>query len=403
MIEFRCHVIDREGKSTTLFRESVSKEVCARELVAQGITPIHLNSGKASFIDILNSPINLTPNNGTNEQAVFLRQLSILVSADLPVDKSLDMLRDQAASSKRRRAIANMLSDIRSGYGLARAMESERGYPSWAIGIVKAAETGGDLGSALTQVADRMSSLVSTRRALISALSYPIAVLIATFIALILILTLVVPEFKPIFEGSEDKLPTLTKAVLALSDNASQWGILIFATFTLIIIIIWLFLKSETGGKIRENKPWLFPGQSLRDQYLSAQFSGLFSTLLLNGVNVVLAFALATEAVSSQRWRIQLQAVLERVREGERLSDALGKSRAFPRTTRRLIEVGEKSGKLGETCKEASHIMNDIASQRITAIVSLVNPLAIIVLGGVVALLVAGVMLGIFALGDFAG
>ncbi len=403
MIEFRCQVIDREGKNATLLREAVSKEICVRELVAQGITPIRLNSGKLGLIEILNNPIRIGGNNGTSEQAVFLRQLAILVTADLPVDRSLDMLRDQASSSKRRQAIVTMLSDVRAGYGLAKAMESEGSFPAWVIGIVRASETGGGLGRALTEVADRMSNLAATRRALMSALTYPIAVLIATVIALMLILTLVVPQFKPIFAGSEDKLPTLTQVVLALSDNASNWGIIGLIILLLIIAGSWLFLKSEKGGNIRENKPWLFPGQKLRDQYIAAQFSGLFSTLLLNDVNVVRAFALATDAVPSIRWRNQLRLAGERVREGERLSESLVKAKAFPDTARRLVEVGERSGRLGETCREASKIMSDIASQRIEAMVSLVNPLAIILLGGIVALLVAGVMLGIFALGDFAG
>jgi type II secretory pathway component PulF len=229
------------------------------------------------------------------------------------------------------------------------------------------------------------------------------AVLIATLVALILILTLVVPEFKPIFAGSEDKLPQLTRAVLSLSDNASEWGLIILIASLLISLCTWLFLKSEAGGQMRENNPLFFPGQKLRDQYLAARFSGLFSTLLLNDVNVVRAFSLASDALPSLRWRNHMGNALERVREGERLSDALAKASAFPDTARRLIEVGERSGRLGETCREASKIMNDISSQRIQAIVSLVNPLAIILLGGIVALLVAGVMLGIFSLGDFAG
>lgn len=402
-MEFRCQVIDREGKNIVIMRDAMSEQQCVIELVSQGFTPLKLRTGKANWIELLNSPIRLSGNSGTSAQAVFLRQLSILVAADLPVDRSLDMLRDQAVSAKQRQAIARMLSDVRAGQSLAKAMESEGNFPAWVIGIVRASETGGNLGAALTQAADRMSTLASTRRALVSALTYPFAVLIATLIALMLILTLVVPQFKPLFVGSEDKLPKLTLAVIWLSDNASEFGVTALLSLVITIIAGWVFLKSEAGCELRQNRPTFFPGQRLRDQYLAAQFSGLFSTLLLNGVHVVKAFSLASDAISSLRWRKQLQSALERVREGERLSRAIGKAKAYPDTARRLVEVGERSGRLGETCREASKIMNDIASQRIEAIVSLVNPIAIILLGGVVAMLVAGVMLGIFALGDFAG
>ncbi len=403
MMEFRCQVIDRDGKNTVIMREAISEEQCVTELVSQGFTPLKLRTGIANWIELLNSPIKLSGNSGTSEQAVFLRQLSILVVADLPVDRSLDMLRDQASSSRQKQAVAKILSDVRAGQSLAKAMECESNFPAWVIGIVRASETGGNLGAALTQAADRMSSLASTRRALITDMTYPMAVLIATIIALMLVLTLVVPQFEPIFAGSEDKLPSLTRAVLWLSDNASEFGIIGLLIIFSISIGGWLFLKSDIGCALRENKPSLFPGQKLRDQYIAAQFSGLFSTLLLNGVHVVRAFSLASDAISSTRWKRQLQSTLEKVREGERLSSALSKAKAYPDTARRLVEVGERSGRLGETCREASKIMNDIASQRIEVIVSLVNPIAIILLGGAVAMLVAGVMLGIFALGDFAG
>ncbi len=159
MMEFRCQVIDRDGKNTVIMREAISEEQCVTELVSQGFTPLKLRTGKANWIELLNSPIKLSGNSGTSEQAVFLRQLSILVVADLPVDRSLDMLRDQASSSRQKQAVAKMLSDVRAGQSLAKAMECEGNFPAWVIGIVRASETGGNLGAALTQAADRMSSL----------------------------------------------------------------------------------------------------------------------------------------------------------------------------------------------------------------------------------------------------
>jgi type II secretory pathway component PulF len=100
---------------------------------------------------------------------------------------------------------------------------------------------------------------------------------------------------------------------------------------------------------------------------------------------------------------MEMSLVETKVREGTRLSDALAQSSLFPATAARLVEVGERSGSLGDTLLQASNIMGDANTARIERIVSLVNPNAIIILGAIVALLVAGVMLGIFSLGDFAG
>lgn len=403
MIHFRCDVIDRDGQRFNLARQAVSKSICVNELVSQGYTPLRLRSGKLSFAEMLNRPLSLGGAGGSASQALFLRQLAILVSADLPVDRSVDLLRDQASSRRQKQLLTEMLSDIRGGRSLSDAIETAGSFPAWVTGVIRSADSGGDLGGALTSAADRMAAITATRRALISALTYPAAVLIATIAALALILTLVVPQFKPIFEGSEDRLPALTRLVLLMADYAGTWGLAALVTIAGIVTTAILFLRSTAGGALRERHPKLFFGQHLRDQYLAAQFAGLFATLVGNGVHAVRALALSRDAMPSARWRRQLGEALARVREGEKLSVALSGAAAFPSTARRLIEVGEQTGKLGSAAREAALIMGETARQRIENIVSLVNPLAIIFLGGVVAMLVAGVMLGIFALGDFAG
>jgi len=163
-----------------------------------------------------------------------------------------------------------------------------------------------------------------------------------------------------------------------------------------------LVLKSDIGQRALSIVSPYVPGMQLRNQYLSAQFTGLLSTLLMGGLTVVRALPLARETLSSRRWRSELETVETKIREGSRLSYALEATSVFPQTASRLIEVGERTGNLAETCGHASKIMGDTAAARIERIVSLVNPIAIIFLGGLVAMLVAGVMLGIFALGDFA-
>jgi general secretion pathway protein F len=125
--------------------------------------------------------------------------------------------------------------------------------------------------------------------------------------------------------------------------------------------------------------------------------------MVANGVSAIKALPLARDALPSPRWRRHLEHVEAQVREGRPLSLALGAEAFVPVTAIRLIEVGERSGQLAQTCQHASQIMGEAARARIERIISLANPVAIMTLGGLVAMLVAGVMLGIFALGDFAG
>jgi general secretion pathway protein F len=400
MIQYRCNVVDQNGGQIELMRRAPNEALVLRELMAEGYTPISIKTGAPTLIDRLNRP--MKAGGSVQDQALILRQLAILVNAGMPIDRSLDLLREQIERRTSREMLGRMQSDIRAGRSLADAIDAAGGFPGWVIGLLRASETGGQISEALANAATRLTNMVEMRRRLVTALIYPAAVLIMALVALAIILTMVIPEFQPIFAGEEAKLPTLTRWVLNLSDLGLRFGLIAIIGTVIFITLCFAWLGSATGHRLRNKHAAFFPGQRLRDQYLIAQFTGLLSTLLLNGVNALNALQLATDSMTSERWKQQLVIAIQSVREGQPLSRALRAAPAIPKTVTRLIEVGENSGKLGETCQEASRIMSEISTQRIERIVSLVNPIAIMLLGGLVAMLVAGVMLGIFALGDIA-
>jgi len=395
-------VLSAEGRSNWLVVDAADERAAAARLIADGLTPIEITTGSPSLIERLNQPIR---RGGLRlaEQSLFLTQLASLVRSGLPVDRSLDLLQEQAPRAAQRDLLARVLNRIRGGGSLASGLEELDSFPRYVIGVVRAAERGGQLGSALTSVAARLAEAASTRRQLISSLTYPAAVLVATFSSLGLVLTVVVPQFEPVFQGEEARLPTLTRVVLALSRTVADygWGLLLVALA--VPVGLWLFLRSAGGIAFVAQHRHRIPGLDLRDQYLAAQFTGIIGTLIGNGVNLTGALPLAQGAMGSRRWQRGLADVERQVREGTRFSDALARTDLVPSTAVRLIEVGERTGKLAETCRQASAILTEVSRSRIDRIVALANPIAIMTLGGMVALLVGGVMLGIFALGDFAG
>jgi type II secretory pathway component PulF len=252
-------------------------------------------------------------------------------------------------------------------------------------------------------LAERLTLASATRRQLLTALTYPAAILTATVAALVIVLTLVVPQFQPIFAGQEDRLPGLTRVVLELSNAVTGEPWLMLGLVTGVPLAAFVLVRSSRGRRWMDAHSHRVPLIGLRDQYLAAQFTGILSTLLGNGVRVIDALPLVREAIGSRHWQAHISEVERRIREGSTLSAALAVDGLLPITAVRLIEVGERSGKLAATCGHASAIIGEAARARIERIVALVNPIAIITLGGIVAALVGGVMLGIFALGDFAG
>lgn len=403
MTEFRCLVATAEGRSDWKRVAAPSEAIALSRLIADGFTPIEIKSGAMSLADRLNQPVRLGLRLGIAEQSLILTQLATLIRSGLPVDRSLDLLREQSAKARQRDFLAQALAHIRGGGTLAHAFELQDMFPAYVIGVIRSAEQSGRLGAALTNLAHSMTLNAATRRQLVTALTYPAAVLAATFLALVLVLTLVVPQFEPIFAGQEDRLPNLTRGVLALSQAVTSNGLAILGGLLGLPILVIALFRSRMGAEFVQRYRHRVPGLGLRDQYLAAQFTGIFGTLIANGVTAIRALPLAREALSSPRWKRHITDVEQQLREGRMLSASLGSSDLVPMTAVRLIEVGERSSKLAETCLHASQIMGEAARARIDRIVSLANPIAIVVLGGVVAMLVAGVMLGIFALGDFAG
>jgi general secretion pathway protein F len=403
MTDWRCLVVSGEGRTDWRTIEAADQAGAVARLVADGLTPLEVRTGTPSLIDRLNQPIKLGSGLRLGEQSLLLTQLAMLVQSGLPVDRSLDLLREQAPRAAQRDLLASVVTRVRGGGSLASALDAIDSFPSYVIGVTRAAERGGRLGDALTSLADRLNLAAATQRQLITALTYPAVVLVATVLALALVLTQVIPQFEPIFAGEEAKLPGLTQAVLALSRAVNDHAGWLVAGLVGIPLVCWAGLRTEAGERLLARYRHRIPGLALRDQYLAAQFTGILATLLANGVSAVSALPLVRGAIGSPRWQRHLIDVERRVREGAKLSSALARGDLLPSTAIRLIEVGERTGKLALTCRQASSIIADSTRAKIDRIVSLANPIAIVTLGGLVGMLVAGVMLGIFALGDFAG
>jgi len=403
MTEWRCLVVSSEGRSDWRLITAPDQQRAVAKLVAEGLTPLEVRSGGVSLIERLNQPVKLGRALSVADQALIMTQLATLIRSGLPIDRSLDLLREQARSASARTLLANVVAHVRAGGTLANAFDQSNSFPTYVIGVVRSAERGGRLGDALTAVASRLALAASTRRQLVTALTYPIAVLGATLLALSLVLTMVVPQFEPIFAGQEDRLPTVTRLVLGLSNAVNNHGLMLFGVLVGLPSLLWVLSRSRMGVAFLNRHRDRIPGLAMRDQYIAAQFIGIFATLIGNGVSVINALPLARDALGSQRWRSHIGDVERSIRAGSRLSTALSRNALIPNAALRLIEVGEHSGQLAQTCREASAIINENVRARLDRMVALANPIAIIVLGGLVGLLVAGVMLGIFTLGDFAG
>lgn len=402
MTAYRCLAVAPDGSLYARQIEAVSPERAADALLRDGFTPIRVDTGTPSLAELLARPVHFTRGISIGEQALLMTQLATLLKGGLPVDRALDLVRDQAPRAHIRNALAAILRDIRAGRSVASAFTASHLFPGYVTGALHAAETAGQLAPALATLGARLEATARVRQDLVTALAYPAIVLLSTVVALILVLTLVVPQFEPLFAGEDMALPLLTRGVLALSTLVNDRGAGLVITLGAAATAMVIALRLEPVQHVLDRHRARIPGMAFRDQYISAQFLGLFGTLNENGVPVPRALELVRAAVPGRRWREDIARAGSKIREGQRLSQALAQETLVPATALRLLETGERSGALAATCQQAGDIIGKGVSDRLKRMVALANPIAIILLGAVVALLVGGVMLGIFSLGDLA-
>jgi general secretion pathway protein F len=401
---FRCVVLDAKGESTELFMDAASEAAAAQVLTAQGLTPLTISQRGPSLAEVLTRPITLGNSINRIELTGFTDRLSLLLKAGLTLAQALELEARSVGKKSTVQFATRLEQRIKEGMSFANALQAESKLPSFYVGVVRAAEKGGRLAAGLNDLASSMKLADQTRSQLISTLTYPALVLLSTMIALIFVLTYVIPNFEPLFEGETARLPGLTRTVLSLSHAINSHGLLILITLAILVTALWLARRTPAvttwwHGKLT-GKSRLF---DLVRLVQSAQALRITGTQIVNGVHVPDALEAAAQAASSPSYAQMLKKSAKRVREGESLTRIFSATPLMPATATKLIEVGETGGTLGPMMLQAAQLFEAQAKTRLERLVAIANPLAIMILGALVAAMIASVMIGIFSIEGMAG
>lgn len=402
MIRYRVLHLASDGRLDWQFITAPTVAEAASVAIQRGLTPLEIRAGNPSLLERLNQPITWGNRIGRADLTLLTDQLAALLEAGLPLDRSLDLLHSQAAARSGRTLLHTLLGRVRAGASLADACTDSRDIPRFYVGVLRAAERSGRLAGGLRDLATALRHAETTRQQAISALTYPAIVLLMTIAALAIVLVGVVPSFEALFAGEEDRLPLLTRVVLGLSRLVTQnGGWLLTGSVSLIGALVYAMRSREVQQRLR---PYLMrlPGAPLYRTYTAGRVCRVLATMIFNGVPLQDAVVLAGGVTASRSMRRLLEEVAQRLREGADLSSTLHQGGVFPVTAIRLIEVGEQTGQLAGLCARAADLLEEAARVRLERLVGILNPLAILFLGGLIAALILGVMLGIFSVNEMA-
>ena len=339
----------------------------------------------------------------TNDLAVWTRQLASLVGSGLPLERALAALSDEAESQKQAHLVASLRAEVNAGLGLAKAMAQHPSeFSALYTAVISAGEQGGNLGQVLGQLADDLQDQQTLKAKLLSASLYPAIVSLIALLIVIFLLSTVVPQVAQVFSGSQRKLPGLTVAMLALSDFVRQHGWLVLFMLALAGLGFQQAMK-QAALRIRFDAAFLrlpILGR-LATGYNTARFASTLAMLTGAGVPILKALQSAADTLSNQALREDVLEALVLVREGAPLAMALGQKKRFPSLLGMFARLGEQTGQLPIMLQRAAQQLSADVQRRAMALATILEPLLIVLMGGIVMVIVLAVLMPIMELNQW--
>ncbi len=327
--------------------------------------------------------------------AVMTRQLATLVRAGVPLVESISALVDQVEKESLVRVLTALAENLKEGTAFADTLSQHpKVFPPLYVNMVAAGEASGTLETVLERLADFMEGQARLKGKLISALAYPVLMTIIATILVAALMVGVVPKVTSMFESLQQELPWYTALLIFVSQTlASYW---------------WLIL-GMVGGAIYSFRRWRTTpkGRLTWDRFVLrvpifgrlnllvavARFSRTLSTLLASGVALLSAMDIVRSVLGNAQLEAVVKDAISSIREGESIADPLRRSGYFPPLVTHMIAVGERSGQLEQMLQNVSRTYEADIETKVTTLTSLLEPLIIVVMGGMVAFIAMSIIL----------
>lgn len=396
MPTYYYQALDRKGRKKKGHLESESQAVAFSRLQEQGLVPIRLNPVKEETL-LAASRIRslISPGKKVRIEEAFY-YLGLMLQGGGSLAQSLDIL-GRMGKGKTGRVWLEIRDSIESGTSFSRSLaQHPRIFPREYIGMIQVAEQAGHLGQILERIAGYEEHRRETRGRLLTALTYPLAVLLIGLGAVYFLLSRVLPRVAGIFSASDQELPLNTRILLSTGQWLENYSLFMFMVIGAIILGFWNAYRKLPRFRYKvDSTLWRLP--LIRDSIL-ARFSGLLSFQLSAGISLVQAMHGAARGTKSSFFRKQVEKAAREVAAGRSLERVLAGQQIFPQMYLTALKAGQTSGQLPNFLERIATILERGVDNAMRRIVSLAEPALILVLGLVVGFFVLAVMGPIFDL-----
>ena len=396
MGEFVCRVADGEGRVFSHVEPANSLEEARQKLADRGLYVYSVESRAGRLASLFRGRSDRQI--GGSQFLILNQQFNTLIKAGIPILRALDLLADRASSPKLRPVISEVRDMVREGKSLSEAVAEAGVFSKVYSTAILAGEKSGNLSGVLDYYITYQRVSTGVRKKILASLVYPVLLISVAVIIVTYLVTAVIPKFALLYRDLGVDLPTPTKILVALTVDYRFVVLGFVAALAAAAISVFLWTRTEEGGTAFDRFKFRLPviGDTLL-KFQAAQFSRTLATLLTGGTPLVAGLQTATEAITSRLLRSTVSQATQMVREGESLHGALASRGVMPEMALDMIEVGESSGALAPMLNSVAEFYEEEVSVRLSALVSLIEPLLLIFMGLLVAFILISLYLPIFS------
>lgn len=393
MEAFHYEALDAAGRTVSGVVQADTPRQARIQLRAQGLLPAAVDPVRVR--ERARQP--WSRGISAHELSLVTRQLATLLASGLTVEQALGALVEETASPITREVLGGVKAEITAGVSLAGALGAyDKSFPDFYRALVHGGEESGALPTVLQHLADYLDARQALKQKTTLALLYPLLVTLVAILIVSGLLVFVVPQIVQVFQHSRQSLPLLTRVLIAISDFLRVgWpylAIVVIGAAAAIRMTLRRDGPRRSWHAFLLRTPWLGP---LIRGVNTSRFASTLAILVGGGVPLLSALNSGARVMTNRVMREAIEGAADRVREGESLARALGATRAFPPLMTHLIASGELSGKLEQMLKRAAELENQALERRLAVFLTLLEPVMILVMGGIVLLIVLAILLPI--------
>jgi general secretion pathway protein F len=335
--------------------------------------------------------------------ALTTRQLATLLASGIPLVEALSAMIEQLEHPDLKNAFTQTRDKVNEGSSLADAMRNHpKVFTGLYVNMVAAGEASGTLETVLARLADFLDAQAKLKSEVSGALAYPGFMIILSAAVITLMMTVVVPKVTRIFEDFDQALPIYTRLLILISDLMANYWYLLFMLFAGCVYAFRRWLNTEEGRKRFDI--WVLKLPLFGDLFLKVavtRFARTLATLLRSGVPVLAAMDITRNVIGNTELMRIVDLARDEVREGESIAKPLKDSGQFPPIVTHMIAIGERSGQLEEMLEHVANAYDQQVESRVRAVTSLLEPLMIVVLGGIIGFIAFSILMPLLQINQF--